>query len=142
MTPSGRRKSPDIMGRLLDGKKPKGEPGGQQDDKPAGQHTGILVNQQDGIPVSQQASKKVWDRDKPAGLYDDKIKCTYYFSREGYQALDELTHSLKGRLRLLTGKTTSMSQVIDTLARMALADFEAKGMESEIAKRVLEETLG
>lgn len=108
-----RDKTPDLMGDLLSGKKPASKPAEQQ--------------------ASQEASQPA-----PGPADEIKIKRTFYLSREGLRALDDLQYQLRRMASPEDRASISYSSIVQEAILLALADLQAKGEGSSLAKRLAE----
>ena len=107
-----RDKTPDLMGDLLSGKKAS---------KPA--------EQQAMEPASQEAGRPAEDL---------KLKRTFYLSKTGINALEELQYQLRRLASLDDRGQISYSLIVERAILLAMEELEAHGEASKIASRLLE----
>ena len=107
-----RDKTPDLMGDLLSGKKAS---------KPA--------EQQAMEPASQEASRPAEEL---------KLKRTFYLSKAGLRALDDLQYQLRRMASLEDRASVSYSLIVERAILLAMEELEAQGAASRIASRLLE----
>ena len=107
-----RDKTPDLMGDLLSGKKAS---------KPA--------EQQAMEPVSQEAGRPAEEL---------KLKRTFYLSKAGLRALDDLQYQLRRLASPEDRASVSYSLIVERAILLAMEELEAHGEASRIASRLLE----
>ena len=108
-----RDKTPDLMGDLLSGKGKASKPAEQQAMEPA----------------SQEASRPAEEL---------KLKRTFYLSKVGINALEELQYQLRRLASLDDRGKISYSLIVVRANLLAMEELEAHGEASRIASRLLE----
>ena len=68
-----------------------------------------------------------------------KKKSTHYLTSEVYRELDEANNFLKGLLPPGSKLLSTKSKIVDYAVKMVLEDFDSKGEESELVKKLLKE---
>lgn len=106
---ASRKKTPDILGAVLDKKKPKDS---------------IPVKQKDIKPERQLTIKS-----------DNKVKATYYLSQDAVTALEDAQY----QLRKLAGESRSRiskSFIVEAALQMALEEVESQGKKSRLLEAI------
>jgi hypothetical protein len=147
-----RKRTPDILGDLLQGKPAAPAAGGGEEAPaeavtPAGADTSKPVHHNTGIPANQQtvkqprkpAAKPRVKRPQPAAAtaQSPKTKATYYLATEAVDALEDAWHELR---KLASGDARgriAKSLIVEQALLGALADLQANGKDSELARRLL-----
>ena len=108
-----RKETPsDLMGSLLSGKKAS-------------------------KPAEQQASKAEEPAPRPAEE-EPKIKRTFYLSKAGLAALEDLQYQLRRLASLEERGQISYSSIVEAAILQSLEELEAQGSASPMAGRLLE----
>lgn len=132
-----RKKTPDILGSLLDG-------GPEPTIKPEDHNTGIPVDHKAIKPESQPAIKPAREKrpappERKASEEATKVKATFYISSGMVDRLEEGW----GKLRSISPKEKrgeiSKSLIVEAGLQEVLADLEGKGKASLLAKKIRKE---
>ncbi len=132
-----RKKTPDVLGSLLNGKKPvkqqASKTASRNNSKTSKQDDSKLSSQQDGSPAKQYASK-------PASQYDSrmaslkeaaKTKSTFYLSEEANTSLEEGRLHLRKTVPADMRSQVTKSLIVELALQMAL---EGRGEIEEMLK--------
>lgn len=120
-----RKKTPDILADLLG------------DNPPVSSKT---VKQQDSETAKQRNSETASEEEETGT--SAKVKVTFYLSEDAVEMLEDAQRQLR-RLGRSAGKNpiskaaTSKSALLEEALKIACADLEARGMESQLAALLL-----
>jgi hypothetical protein len=110
-----------------------GETAAQQDAEPASRNTSKTVERQADEASNQQAAVTPAPQDdKPA-----KAKLTHYVNEEAAEAVDKAHYLLRRMVPVKERGSISKSDIVEAALLAMIADLEANGAASEVARRVL-----
>ena len=150
-----RKETPNILGDILDGKKPKTEEKQEDTIKPEYHKDSKPVKQPTRKPVSHKNSKtEVKTTSKPVkqlreapgkpeessteASEDKKIKATYYIAIEAVEALEEGWYQLRKMASTDTRTSISKSLIVETALQIVLEELDKTGQKSRLAKKMLD----
>ncbi len=109
-----RKKLPDVMGDLLEGKAKQPQPARAEEHQPARK------------PAKQKAP--------PPPEAEEKVKATFYLSQEAVDALEDAWLQLR---RLSSDRSSvSKSAIVEAALEIALEELAKQGAESALASRM------
>lgn len=138
---SGRRVKDDVLGTIL------GEPQ-LEETIPGLEELTTLIERystpllsRDPLPPSPRKKTAAGDRNGRQETHKGptKKKTTHYLTKNVYRELDEAKQFLQGLLPPGSKLLASKSKIVNYALQALLEDFEAKGNESELVKKLLKE---
>lgn len=138
---SGRRVKGDVLGTIL------GEPQ-LEETIPGLEELTTLIERystpllsREPLPPSPRKKAAASDRNggKKTNKGPPKKKTTHYLTKNVYRELDEAKQFLQGLLPPGSKLLASKSKIVNYALQTLLEDFEAKGNESELVKKLLKE---
>jgi len=127
----------DVLGNLMQGSHPGGAiPGLDELTMLIERYSRPLIKEEKvppspHSPALQSKSKK----EKSSG----KTKATHYLTREVFKELDVANNFLRGLLPAGSKLLATKSKIVNYAVKMLLEDFDTKGEESELVKKLLKD---
>ncbi|MFZ5760109.1 MAG: hypothetical protein ACOY32_10850 [Thermodesulfobacteriota bacterium] len=127
----------DVLGNLLQGSHPDSDiPGLDELSAMIERYSRPLIAKSD-VPPSPPPSRPV--KESGGKRRGGKRKTTHYLTKEVFVELNQANDFLKGLLPAGSKLMATKSKIVNYAIKTLLEDFEAKGEDSELVKRILKE---
>ena len=127
----------DVLGNLLQDSHPNGAiPGLDELTMLIERYSQPLIKQEK-IPPSPRRPAVPSKKHKKESLV--KTKATHYLTKEVFKDLGAANHFLRGLLPTGSKLLATKSNIVNYAVKMLLDDFESKGEESELVKKLLKD---
>ncbi|MCJ7603468.1 MAG: hypothetical protein MUO63_18460 [Desulfobulbaceae bacterium] len=127
----------DVLGNLMQGSQPGGAiPGLDELTMLLERYSRPLIKEEKVPPSPHSpAIQSKRKKEKSSG----KTKSTHYLTREVFKELDVANNFLRGLLPAGSKLLTTKSKIVNYAVKMLLDDFDSKGEESELVKKLLKD---
>ena len=127
----------DVMGNLLQEPPPAGTiPGLEELTILIERYSQPLIREEKVPPSPRKPAAAGKQKPKKTGV---KRKTTHYLTREVFKDLGEANNFLRGLLPPGSKLLATKSKIVNYAVKMLLEDFESKGEESELVKKLLKD---
>ncbi|MCK9295276.1 MAG: hypothetical protein M0P70_09350 [Desulfobulbaceae bacterium] len=127
----------DVLGNLLQDSHPTGAIPGLDELTMLIERYSQPLLKQEKVPPSPRRPAVPSKKNKKESLV--KTKATHYLTKEVFKDLGAANHFLRGLLPTGSKLLATKSNIVNYAVKMLLDDFESKGEESELVKKLLKD---